>query len=97
MPSKPLRMIALTPDQSSQVAEFGYLFSPGQDYGELYVRFRSGGLYCYQSVPKAYIADLISAPSIGGFLNAVIKPISPCCLLNEDFSVDKIVKGPVAS
>lgn len=57
------------PVQSSNVASVGY------DDGSriLEVEFHGGGVYHYLNVPEAVYHALISASSIGSYLNANIK------------------------
>lgn len=40
----------------------------------LSVRFHNGGLYTYDAVDMEVFTSLVSAPSVGKFLNTVIKP-----------------------
>jgi KTSC domain len=40
----------------------------------LKVRFRNGRAYYYLAVPPAVYRDLLAAPSLGKYLNEVIKP-----------------------
>jgi len=58
---------------SSNVAELGY-DSEGQD---AYVRFLSGSLYKYKGVPQNEFDALLSAPSIGAYLNRNFKNVYP--------------------
>jgi hypothetical protein len=57
-----------TPDSSS-VEEIGY----DADAEEVYVRYRSGGLYAYLGVPAVVWEELRAAPSTGTFVNHIIK------------------------
>ena len=57
----------MIPVSSSNIAAIGY------DGSTLYVRFHSGGLYAYFSVPQPVYDGLMSAPSHGKFLAAYIK------------------------
>lgn len=54
---------------SSNVDSVGY----DNDSSLLYVRFTSGALYTYVSVPIFEFEGLINAPSIGTYLNRNIK------------------------
>lgn len=40
----------------------------------LYIRFHSGGVYSYASVPPAVYNDLLAAPSKGKYFHANIRP-----------------------
>ena len=55
---------------SRSVASVGY--DPGTF--ELEIEFRNGRSYRYQRVPVAAYRLLLQAPSIGEFVNRVIKP-----------------------
>jgi hypothetical protein len=57
-----------TPD-SSNVARVCY-HEPTQTIG---VQFVSGGLYSYLGAPEEVYENLVHAPSIGKYLNAVVK------------------------
>ena len=60
---------------SSAVAAVGF------EAGDLYVEFRDGDLYVYHAVPEWLHRDLMSADSIGQFLNREIKPLYACTQL----------------
>jgi hypothetical protein len=59
-----------TPVDSTSVAWVGY--DPATF--ELEVEFRNGRVYRYEQVPVAAYRLLLQAPSIGGYINKVIKP-----------------------
>jgi hypothetical protein len=60
-------------EASSNLAEIGY-----DGAGEkLYVRFRSGGLYCYSAVSATLFEDFLNSKSKGRFLHNLIKPNCP--------------------
>lgn len=59
-----------TPVQSSSVASVGY--DPAQ--AELEIEFSNGRIYRYLHVPAAAYRLLLQAPSIGEYVNRVIKP-----------------------
>ena len=58
------------PVASSSVSSVGY----DPKTFELEVEFRNGRVYCYQQVPAAAYRLLLQAPSIGQYVNHVIKP-----------------------
>lgn len=43
------------------------------DFRRLFVQFKNGGVYAYEDVPEALYMGLLSAPSKGKYLHAVIK------------------------
>lgn len=45
----------------------------GYENGILYIRFNSGGLYCYSGVPLNVFNSLLSAGSKGRYFHAFIK------------------------
>jgi len=55
------------PVTSSNVAAIAH------ERGNLYVRFKSGGEYEYLGVAKTHFDGLLSAASVGTYLNAYIK------------------------
>ncbi len=59
-----------TPVESSSVASVGY----DEASHELEIEFRSGRTYRYLLVPPAAYRLLVQAPSIGEYVNRVIKP-----------------------
>jgi len=59
-----------TPVTSSSIAAVGY----DSATFELEVEFRNGRIYRYQQVPIAAYRLLLQAPSIGEYVNRVIKP-----------------------
>jgi hypothetical protein len=63
-------VVERTPVQSSSVAAVGY---DPQTF-ELEIEFRNRRTYRYQSVPIAAYRLLLQAPSIGEYVNRVIKP-----------------------
>jgi hypothetical protein len=60
--------IEMTPVESSNVAEVGH------DGKDLHVKFRNGSAYRYLDVPRVVFEHLLTAESIGKFLNRAIKP-----------------------
>jgi hypothetical protein len=59
-----------TPVASSSVASVGY----DAARAELEIEYRNGRTYRYSQVPPAAYRLLIQAPSIGEYVNRVIKP-----------------------
>lgn len=63
-------MVEMLPVSSSSVAAVGY-----DEYsGDLFVEYITSGTYIYAGVPMPVFEDLMRAPSIGVFVNQVIKP-----------------------
>ena len=62
-----------TPVNSSSVASVGY--DPVTSVLE--IEFRNGKVYRYRQVPRAAHRLLMQAPSIGRYVNEVIKPRFP--------------------
>jgi hypothetical protein len=60
--------------KSSAVRSVGY--DPRSEILE--VEFPSGVVYDYHGVPAAEVLALLTAESIGGYMNAQIKPRYPC-------------------
>jgi len=58
---------------SSAIRSVGYQ----PDVGVLEIEFKGSGLYRYYGVPKAVYRRLLTAESIGGFVNTRIKPVYP--------------------
>lgn len=58
---------------SSNVAELGY----DSEHQVAYVRFLSGSLYKYKDVSQNEFDALLSAPSIGAYLNRNFKNVYP--------------------
>ena len=58
---------------STSVLEIGY----AADAEEVWVRFTSGRLYVYSHVPRVVWEEMVASPSVGGFVNAVLKPGYP--------------------
>ena len=58
------------PVDSSAAASIGY----DSATGTLEVEYKSGGVYRYYNVPESIYQQLMSAESIGAFLNVHIKP-----------------------
>jgi hypothetical protein len=56
---------------SSNVEAVGY----ESEAQELHVQFLSGAYYIYHGVPREIYDDLLAAPSIGSFLNRVVKGV----------------------
>jgi hypothetical protein len=46
----------------------------GHDGVDLVVQFVNGSRYRYHDVPKSELMNMLGAPSVGGYLNAHIKP-----------------------
>ena len=59
----------LTPVKSSTVAKVGY----NAETSELHVEFSSGAQYRYVAVEKGVYESMLSAESVGKFLNSNIK------------------------
>ena len=59
-----------TPVESSSVASVGY----DRVTCELEIEFLNGRIYRYLQVPPAAYRLLVQAPSIGEYVNCVIKP-----------------------
>ena len=49
----------------------------------LEIEYRAGAVYRYFMVPESLYRALRAAPSIGGFVNAVIKPTFACTRVTE--------------
>jgi hypothetical protein len=64
MPEPEMAMVS-----SSNVEAIGY----DNDTRELWVRFTSGSTYVYSEVDARTHEELVTAPSIGSYLNRVIK------------------------
>jgi hypothetical protein len=58
----------------------GFHYDPDQQ--QLRLRFRSGELYIYETVPAGVIQGLIDAPSHGTYFNSAIRGRFPCRLLS---------------
>jgi len=59
-----------TPVESKSVASVGY----DAERFELEVEFRNGRVYRYEQVPIAAYRLLLQAPSIGEYINKIVKP-----------------------
>jgi KTSC domain len=59
-----------TPVDSKSVASVGY----DSERFELEVEFRNGRVYRYEQVPIAAYRLLLQAPSVGEYINKVVKP-----------------------
>lgn len=59
---------------SEAVARFGY----DAETRELHVVFRAGRYYAYGPVPEEVMIDLLTASSVGRFVNTRIKPYFDC-------------------
>ena len=64
--------------QSSNISQIGYQ----RESKDLYVNFRSSGLYIYKNVPEHIYKLFMEAPSHGEFLNQCIK---------NEYSFEKIL------
>lgn len=60
----------MTPVDSTNVAAVGY----DPEAQEIYVEFLSGATYKYSGVDEQTFEELRDAPSVGSYLNRVIKP-----------------------
>jgi hypothetical protein len=58
---------------SSNVEAIGY----DPEGREIYVRFLNGGTYAYGEATEALYAEFVAAPSIGSFVNRVLKTGHP--------------------
>ncbi|HEY3665654.1 MAG TPA: KTSC domain-containing protein [Polyangiaceae bacterium] len=58
------------PVDSQSVASVGY----DSERFELEVEFRNGRIYRYEQVPVAAYRLLLQAPSIGEYINRIVKP-----------------------
>lgn len=58
---------------SSNVEAIGF----AADTQEIYIRFLSGRTYAYGGANEALFSELQAAPSIGSFVNRVLKPHHP--------------------
>ncbi|MFP4554569.1 MAG: KTSC domain-containing protein [Actinomycetota bacterium] len=61
--------IEMIPVSSSNVGEVGY----DAEAQALHVRYLNNRTYVYSDVPGGVFQELLSAPSIGSFLNRVVK------------------------
>lgn len=66
-------MVNYIPVQSSNIALVGY----DSDTQTLYVRFLNGSEYSYADVPQDEYDSLVSAASVGSYLNDNIKGVYP--------------------
>jgi hypothetical protein len=64
-------LIELSPERSSQIGAIGY------DEEMLFVQFRRGGLYAYDTVTREEWEALLHAPSIGQTFAKTIKGVKP--------------------
>ena len=64
-------MVNYSPVVSSNVAAVGY----EADTETLYVQFKNGAQYAYASVPADEYEALLTAPSVGSYLNDNIKNV----------------------
>ena len=58
----------------------GFRYDP--DGQQLWLRFRTGHLYVYQTVPATVIQALIEATSQGQYFNSAIRGCFPCLRLS---------------
>jgi hypothetical protein len=58
------------PVRSSNLKEVAF----AADFAYLFVRFKSGSVYLYKNVEAGVFQGLLSAPSKGKYLHAIIKP-----------------------
>ena len=66
-----------TPVESKSVASVAY----DSERFELEVEFQNGRVYRYEQVPIAVYRLLLQAPSIGEYVNKVVKPRFPATAL----------------
>jgi len=59
----------MAPVKSSNIASVGY----DAERAELYVQFRSGGLYTYSGVPETEAAEMVKSASVGNYFATRIK------------------------
>jgi hypothetical protein len=64
----------MTPVDSSSVASVGY----DEVAQELWVEFVGGRTYVYSPVPETTYQELVSAGSVGAYVNREIKPHYNC-------------------
>jgi len=58
---------------SSNVAKIGWKGNPESDIGVLAVEFNGGGLYHYYDIPAHMFDEMLSADSVGRYINERIK------------------------
>lgn len=68
---------------SSNITRIAFVKDDPEDYsadgqGTLYVEFAHGGAYRYLAVTYQTHTELLDAGSVGGYLNAYIKPYHHC-------------------
>jgi lysyl-tRNA synthetase class 2 len=63
-------MVEMLRVSSSSVAAVGY----DEQAEDLFVEYISSGTYIYAGVPMPVYEDLMRSPSVGVFVNQVIKP-----------------------
>lgn len=56
----------------------------GYHRGDLYIRFKNGGVYAYQNVPFPVYAELEKAESVGKAFHALIRDAYPFSKLDSD-------------
>jgi hypothetical protein len=59
--------------ESSNVASVGYL----EETKEIFVKFLNGGVYKYKDAPKETFDALLTADSVGCYLNKKVKNVYP--------------------
>jgi hypothetical protein len=68
--------------ESSNMARIAFVDETGgdpeADRGSLFVEFHGGRVYAYRDVPVTTVEELREAESVGGYLNAEIKPAYAC-------------------
>ncbi|HEX5761115.1 MAG TPA: KTSC domain-containing protein [Thermoanaerobaculia bacterium] len=67
-----------------QPVESSSLASVGHEERVLEVEFHNGGVYQYLGVPASVHRELLSAESLGAFLNTQIKPRFPYVRVDAD-------------
>ena len=70
-------MVEMLSVSSSSVAAVGY----DEQSGDLFIEYVTSGTYIYIGVPMPVYEDLMRAPSIGVYVNQVIKPTYACTRL----------------
>lgn len=56
----------------------------GYHRGDLYIRFKNGGVYAYQKVPFTVYTELEKAESVGKAFHALIRDAYPFSKLDSD-------------
>lgn len=73
----------MTKVASSNLAEVGFrAYKAGSETGDLFIRFKDGALFRWESVEAVTYARLMAAESKGRFLHHSIKGLYPSTKLN---------------